>query len=271
MGDKARQYTPTTIRRLDTLSGGVCAAPDCDRKLIARDGKSIISKICHIEAANKNGPRFNINMSDDERRHFDNLILLCDECHTIIDNKDNEQDYPVDLLKKWKAEHEATQIYKAANNSSMLERVIEIVADYDTDDMENIEHSKRKPFEMKEKITYNNLIRNKHLIDAYKIFYYRISSLYEELERDGSFAKTKLLRNIKNIYLKTKGIYAPSGGIDEIRNNADNIFEKVESVLLEECSKEPNSFDLSYGVSIIMVDAFMRCKILEEPIKNDCR
>lgn len=74
--DKARQYKPTTIRRLDKLSGNQCAEPSCQKNLIAEDGQSIISKICHIEAASKNGPRWNSTMTDDERRDFSNLILL---------------------------------------------------------------------------------------------------------------------------------------------------------------------------------------------------
>jgi len=65
----------------------------CFNKLIARDEQTIVSKICHIEAASQNGPRYNPNMSDEERRHFDNLILLCDECHSIIDNKDNALEF----------------------------------------------------------------------------------------------------------------------------------------------------------------------------------
>jgi hypothetical protein len=104
--DKSRQYKPSTVRRLDTLSGNECSEPNCNKKLIAEDGISIVSKICHIAAASKEGPRFDKTMTDDDRRSFDNLILLCDEHHVIIDNKVNEKKYPVTLLKTWKAEHE---------------------------------------------------------------------------------------------------------------------------------------------------------------------
>ncbi len=45
-------------------------------------------------------------MTDDERRHYNNLILLCDECHSIIDNKEHETNYSVGLLKSWKINHE---------------------------------------------------------------------------------------------------------------------------------------------------------------------
>lgn len=35
--DKSRQYKPSTVRRLDTLSGNECAHPECTKKLIAED------------------------------------------------------------------------------------------------------------------------------------------------------------------------------------------------------------------------------------------
>lgn len=79
-----------------------------------------------------------------------------------------------------------------------------------------------------------------------------------------------MLQNIKAIYLKEKGKYKD---IDEIRVNADSIIENVENELWKiiENSNNPNS-DLpieaiKIGLLIIMVDAFMRCNILEEPPK----
>ena len=44
-------------------------------------------------------------MSDEERRSFDNLILLCDEHHGIIDNKKNESKYTKETILEWKYEH----------------------------------------------------------------------------------------------------------------------------------------------------------------------
>lgn len=103
--NKARDYKRTTIRLLDILSGNECTHPDCSKTLIAGDNVSIISKICHIEAASENGPRYNKSSNDDERRSFENLILLCDEHHIMIDNKENESIYPVEVLKEWKYNH----------------------------------------------------------------------------------------------------------------------------------------------------------------------
>jgi Zn-dependent M32 family carboxypeptidase len=56
-----------------------------------------------------------------------------------------------------------------------------------------------------------------------------------------------------------------------IRENADDIFEAVEELLFNKLKASSSRIDddeLTYGLSIIMVDAFMRCKILENPPKS---
>ncbi len=64
----------------------------------------VIGVVCHIEAAEQRGERYNPNQSDDERRDFNNLILLCPTHHTITNNVIK---YPVQRLKDMKATHEA--------------------------------------------------------------------------------------------------------------------------------------------------------------------
>ncbi|MDL2257330.1 hypothetical protein LJC06_03910 [Bacteroidales bacterium OttesenSCG-928-I14] len=266
MGNEARNYTLPTLKRLYGLSGNQCAASDCKKKLIARDGISIISKICHIEAASKDGPRYNPSMTDKERAHFDNLILLCDECHTIIDNKMNEDKYPVSLLKEWKKNHESRYLHEKLRNTSLLMQAINIIADADFANI-NIDAYSLQSFDISSKIKHNNIKRNKFLIDEYSGYYAKINSLYSELEEQGDgFKKEKLLRNIRTIYLKVKGRYANDAldPITIVQENADDIFEEVECELLSLVKLDnENSF---FSISIIMVDAFMRCKILEEPM-----
>jgi hypothetical protein len=269
MGSEARSYTFPTLKRLYGLSGNQCTAPDCERMLIARDGISVISKICHIEAANEDGPRYNTSMTDKERAHFDNLILLCDECHAIIDNKENEGKYPVVLLKEWKRNHESKYLHEQIRNPSLLMQAINAIADADFENADAIDERLR-PFSISEKIEYNNVKRNRYLIEEYSGFYGKINSLYSELEAQGSFKKEKLLRNIRTIYLKTKGKYI-QGTADPIailQEKADDIIEDIENDFLSLTSqKKESEEDLSFGISVILVDAFMRCKILEEPEK----
>lgn len=268
MVDKARQYRPSHVRRLDILSGNLCSFPGCDRKLVARDGETIVSKICHIEAASEEGPRFNEKMNDDERRHFNNLILMCDECHNIIDNKDNEAKYSVQMLQQWKKDHHEKMESLKQPSYSPLSQAINAIASIEFDVGDEGE-SGIDIFNIEEKISHNCLVRNVELINEYKVFYPKISALYSELELQGSFKKEKLLRNIRRIYLKVLGRYI---GVSEnrlkiIQGNADSIVEDVEDELLTTCEMNTsiNQDDIIFALSIIMVDAFMRCKILEEP------
>ena len=269
MTEKARQYKRATIRRLDTLSGNQCASPDCTRELIARDNESIISKICHIEAASDNGPRFNPDMTDDERRHFNNLILLCDECHTIIDNKNNEKKYPVELLREWKLNHESKKLSSLNSNTSLLRMAINRISEANFDGIELQDTENYDAFNIEDKINHNAIKRNKALIDEYKVFYSRIGVLYDELESQGSFKKENLLRNIRTIYLRIKGKYVGDSlnPMNLVRDNADNIIEDIEDCLIDSCDTSPecSEEDISFGISVVLVDAFMRCKILEEP------
>ena len=102
---KPRDYLPSDIKRLFAFSGNQCSEPNCKRPVIAEDGITVVGKVCHIEAASSKGPRYRKEMKDDERRSYDNLILLCDEHHSIIDNKKNEGEYTKELLLEWKNDH----------------------------------------------------------------------------------------------------------------------------------------------------------------------
>lgn len=269
MGDKARQYRPTHVRRLDTLSGNICAFPNCERKLVARDGETIVSKICHIEAASKKGPRFNAKMNDDQRRHFNNLILMCDECHNIIDNMDNEFKYSVAMLQQWKKDHKEKIESLSQPNFTPLSLAISAIASVVFEDASPDQDSDPSVFDIEAKIEHNCIVRNLELINEYKVFYPKIASLYAELESHGSFKKENLLRNIRRIYLKVIGRYVgqSKNRIEIIQANADSIIEDVEEELLQSCKENAlaDQDDISFGLSVIMVDAFMRCKILEEP------
>lgn len=92
------------LRELYLKSGNVCAFPGCPHVMINIDGV-MIGEICHIEAALPEGKRFNKNMSNEDRRAFANLILMCGAHHTLIDS--SAKTYPVAKVRKYKTTHEA--------------------------------------------------------------------------------------------------------------------------------------------------------------------
>lgn len=270
--NKARQVKESTLHRLFILSGNECSMPDCKKQFIAEDKITKISKVCHIEAASEEGPRFNINMTDDQRREFDNLILLCDEHHSIIDNKENEKKYPVSLLKEWKRSHESKMLQKKfEENPSLLVDVINEISKFDLDESSGT-ISRDKAFKIEEKIAYNKVIRYKSFIDEYKVYSGKIDKIYREMDQYGS-KKARLLRNIKHIYLKVKSSYVNGeSDIEKIRQNADNIFDEVEKILISRFVKKDgdnniDQDDIEVAILILMVNAFIKCKILENPTK----
>lgn len=268
MGYKAREYKRTTIRRLDIFSGNECYEPSCTKRMVAEDGTSIVSKICHIRAASPNGPRYDATMDDDQRRDYGNLLLLCDEHHTMIDNKDNELIFTVDLLEAWKQEHVQKVMY-AQGIPSSLKKAVFALADLDVDS-QLIAEEDAVPFGIAEKMSYNNLVRNRFIIEEYKVFYTRIDAIYRELETAGSFRKERLLKNVRSAYLRAKGkfVHPDQDPLEQLRLHADDIFEEVEDRLQDSITREsgpggdPNT---GFGIVVVMVDAFMRCKILENP------
>ena len=87
---------------LFALSGNRCAFPRCQNHLIERG--VVVGEMCHIEAKEAGGPRYNEQQTKEEREAFENFILMCAIHHKVIDTKPDE--YPVPMLLDWKAEHE---------------------------------------------------------------------------------------------------------------------------------------------------------------------
>jgi len=92
-----------TLRELYLVSGNVCAFPGCDHRIIDDNG-IYVADLCHIEAAEEGGERFNPNMTNEERRAFANLMLMCGAHHRVTNN---ESEYPVAKLRAMKSAHEA--------------------------------------------------------------------------------------------------------------------------------------------------------------------
>ena len=93
-----------TIRALFAKSGNVCAFPACTHELVANDDL-YVAEICHIEAAEPRGPRYNPNTTDEVRRGYDNLVLLCHAHHRRVDS--DVSTYTVEWLRQMKAQHES--------------------------------------------------------------------------------------------------------------------------------------------------------------------
>jgi hypothetical protein len=94
-----------TQRRLFAASAGYCQNPKCSNELfIDAAGKSIhIAEMAHVFAANNGGPRAKPGLSKEERGAFENLVMLCSNCHTTVDKAPDA--FPEAMMLGWKREH----------------------------------------------------------------------------------------------------------------------------------------------------------------------
>lgn len=90
------------LRALFARSGNRCAFPGCTA-LLVNERNHFIAQVCHIESAEVGGERFNATQTDEERRSYDNLILLCYPHH--VETNDVAL-YSAERLRLVKAEHE---------------------------------------------------------------------------------------------------------------------------------------------------------------------
>ena len=93
------------IKLLWGRAAGRCSNPACRTKVSAtsHDGESYLTcEMAHIVAKKLGGPRAAEKCGPDT---YDNLILLCPNCHTNID-KSPDGAFPVSILLEWKNCHE---------------------------------------------------------------------------------------------------------------------------------------------------------------------
>lgn len=269
MGKGPRNYSDLTIKRLYALSDNRCAFPGCSVVFTSPTNSHNYSNICHIEDAEEGG-RFNPNMTDRQRASFENLILLCPNHH--IETNDTDK-YTIDSLRELKQRHESISISKGlVKNPSMLKNTINAISNLSLEDI--TESETLNVYNPKLKLNYNSIKKNYSIIQDFKVYQGKINSLYDELEKQGSIKKEKLLSNVNQIYAKIKGPYVldSENPLEIIRLNADNILDEVFDELCGQLENY-NFFeeDIILGVRLILVDAFIRCKILEEPIENDSK
>jgi len=89
-------------------SGGTCAFPGCRKPLVVEatsdDQEALVGEIAHIVAQSDEGPRGGEDPPGGDTDAAPNLILLCTDHHSVIDQQ--EKTYPVAKLVQIKAQHE---------------------------------------------------------------------------------------------------------------------------------------------------------------------
>jgi hypothetical protein len=116
------------------------------------------------------------------------------------------------------------------------------------------------PFEINRKIDHNNLKASRRIIDDYKIYHNKVEKKYEEFDSLGANKSYSVLQLIGKYYVEES---VKSGNSDEVFLSVTNrVVQKVQ---------ESGNFEIMESdililcVDILVVDAFIRCKIFENP------
>jgi hypothetical protein len=115
------------------------------------------------------------------------------------------------------------------------------------------------PYDIDRKISYNQLNTARVLIDDYKIHYHRIDKIYSDFDKQGVNKSISILNGIRTEYLSLSEKVSPD-------QYFFSIIDKVTRKIRESSNYTPiPDEELELCVQILVVDAFIRCKIFKNP------
>lgn len=143
---------------------------------------------------------------------------------------------------------------------SNITMVINILSEEDLSISSKDLRIETNPFEIKRKIDFNNLITSEDKINEYKIYHTRVTEKYQECDKIWKNKSLSILNKINKLYLDN---------FMQIKDS-DELYNKIILELIEVVQKSSNFKEISYEelllcVDILVVDAFIRCKIFKNP------
>lgn len=109
VGLPSRNITRSIESMLWGKAAGRCEFAGCNRlvRISAVTAEQVnISEKAHIYSFKANGPRGHVGIEVSDLNFLANLMLLCHDCHKLIDQKKDGGRYTVGILEKMKEEHE---------------------------------------------------------------------------------------------------------------------------------------------------------------------
>ncbi len=99
---KNRSYSQPIIKELFAKNGMLCCNPECLANIFPNN--ILIGIIAHIRDLNKYTERFDEKYNEKELNNSENLIVICPNCHALIDK--DSKNYSIEKLEEWKLKRE---------------------------------------------------------------------------------------------------------------------------------------------------------------------
>lgn len=206
---------------------------------ISKDAKDLRTK--------KFANPYNLTFSPNEDI-FDIPSLLKFICGKDIDQQKKIYEF---LKKELKSEPDPEKL------ESNLTTIIKILSKVDWS--QSIWSFETVPYDPEPKISYNQLDTARVLIDDYKIHYHRIDQIYSDFDKQGMNKSISILNGIRTEYLALGSEISPDQCFFSI---IDKVAQKIR--VSANYTPMPDE-ELVLCVQILVVDAFIRCKIFKNP------
>jgi len=119
------------------------------------------------------------------------------------------------------------------------------------------------PYDIPAKISFNQLDKAKDIIEDYKIHYCRIDKIYSDFDKQGVNKSLSILDGIRTEYMAIGAESSPDQCFF-------SIVKKVADKIRASANYRPMADEeLLLCVQILVVDAFVRCKIFKKPMGKE--
>lgn len=136
--------------------------------------------------------------------------------------------------------------------------VIKQLADIDLSELDN-EHW-AIPFDIQPKIDKNKLQEWDALIKEYAVYSTVVGKIYKDYDQECRNQSMAVLFRLKSLYLKLKQQFVADELFDKLKEEVYKIVDGDAT-----CSTVLTKEQLEMNISIVLIDAFMKCKIFEKP------
>ena len=119
----------------------------------------------------------------------------------------------------------------------------------------------RRPIEydVEKKIVFNHLEEHRRLINDYKLYIGKLTAVYDEFVDNGTDYSFIILQNLSDMYSRYLGQYESNALFDKI-------VDEARELAMNSKSAEDIPVDrVNVCINVIVIDAFIRCKIFEDP------
>lgn len=165
---------------------------------------------------------------------------------------------------------ESITVVNTPRNKSVIADVVNALSAFSPPNSDSLETAVL-PAGVRAKLEYNNVKRCQYIIEGYKNSISDLANIYETLEQERPGRKQKLLHIIRICYETQLGVFVQKNTftIDLVREHSDTILENIINDLrkrvIESSNLEADNEDVDIAIRIIVADAFIECRILENP------